>query len=453
MRLARHSPDPRLLALGMTDASAFVLAFYLASFGIDAGLTILDDTLTMRAFLTLIYTFIMILIFVSIGLYEHKAVVEPKTAAIRLLAAVIVGIIPALFFSIYFGLFDSWRVFVIAIPTALAFTLGLRQIFLWLVRKDLFRRRILLLGDTAGIERVRALETERDLTFFRIACIISLAELQFHHNDQNNLLALCRADRIDEIVVAARERRDSLPLNALLRCRFGGIRVVDYADFVEQQTGRVDLDWCRPSWLIFNDGFVQRPLQDAIKRSLDVLLAAIGLFLVAPILLVAAAAIKLEDGGPVLFRQTRVGRNSQHFLILKLRTMRVDAERDGPQWATPNDSRVTRVGRILRRTRIDELPQLINILKGEMSFVGPRPERPEFVELISRELPLFRERHLVRPGLAGWAQLNYPYAASLQDARIKLEYDLYYVKNRSLIFDILILLQTLRVVVWGNGVR
>lgn len=440
MHLARHSLDPRLLALEMTDASALVPTFYLASFGIDAGVPSLDDDLPMRALLARIYTFIIMICFVSIGLYEHNVAVETQTTELRAPSSVMVSVIFAIIINDALGLLDFWRIVSIATPRTLACTQGVLHIFLWLVRTDVFRRRILHLGDTAGTERVRALETERDLTFFRIACIISLAESQFHNNDQNNLLALCRADRIDEIVVAARERRDSLPLNALLRCRFGGIRVVDYADFVEQQTGKVGLDWCRPSWLIFNDGFVQRPLQDAIKRSLDVLLAAIGLFLVAPILLVAAAAIKLEDGGPVLFRQTRVGRNSQHFLILKLRTMRVDAERDGPQWATPNDSRVTRVGRILRRTRIDELPQLIHILKGEMSFVGPRPERPEFVELISRELPLFPERHLVRPGLAGWAQLNYPYAASLKDARIKLEYDLYYVKNRSLIFDILILL-------------
>ena len=231
------------------------------------------------------------------------------------------------------------------------------------------------------------------------------------------------------------------------------MQVSDYHDFCERVAGRVDVDRLYPAWLVFSNGFGNTRLDQLGKRLLDVVVAATGLVLASPVLVATALAIRLDDGGPVLYRQVRTGRNGAPFELLKFRSMRVDAERMGAQWAQENDPRVTRVGRLIRRTRVDELPQLLNVLRGEMSLVGPRPERPVFVEQLAVKLPYFRERHRMKPGIAGWAQLNYQYAASLDDARVKLHYDMYYLKNWSLALDLAILTQTLRVVIWGQGVR
>ena len=207
------------------------------------------------------------------------------------------------------------------------------------------------------------------------------------------------------------------------------------------------------SWLVYSEGFTFSAIDRFLKRLLDLVLSVVVLILTAPLLIAGAIAIRSEGKGPILYRQERVTQDGRVFWILKLRTMRVDAEAQGAVWAAKRDTRITRVGSFLRRTRIDELPQLLNILRGDMSFVGPRPERPMFVKELSAQIPLYHERHMVKAGLTGWAQINYPYGASIDDARSKLSYDLYYVKNFSILFDLLILLQTLRVVFWPSGVR
>ena len=222
---------------------------------------------------------------------------------------------------------------------------------------------------------------------------------------------------------------------------------------MERETRRIDLKRLDLSWILFADGFFFGVLDRALKRTADILASFLLLAIVAPFLLVAMALVWLDDGAPVFYRQQRVTRHGVRFHILKLRTMRRDAEARGAVWAAERDPRITRVGTFLRRTRLDELPQLFNILRGDMSFVGPRPERPEFVEALSREIPLYAERHAVKAGLTGWAQINYPYGASLDDARSKLSYDLYYIKNFSILFDVLIIAQTLRAVLWPSGVR
>jgi sugar transferase (PEP-CTERM system associated) len=257
----------------------------------------------------------------------------------------------------------------------------------------------------------------------------------------------------DQIVVAVDERR-GLPMAELVACRTSGYPVIEYMRFLEREIGRIDMKRLELGWLIYADGFRTTPLDRALKRGLDVAVSLVLLILTAPALLAAALAIRLQDGGAALYRQNRVTQDGRVFEILKLRTMTVAAEAGGAQWAAAGDARVTAVGRFLRRSRIDELPQLINILRGDMAFVGPRPERPEFTRELAAQLPLYDERHRVKAGLTGWAQVNYPYGASLDDARSKLSYDLYYVKNQSLFFDLLIILQTLRVVLWpGSGVR
>jgi sugar transferase (PEP-CTERM system associated) len=261
--------------------------------------------------------------------------------------------------------------------------------------------------------------------------------------------------RIREIVVAMREQRGGrLPLDALLSCRLQGVPVTDLPALFERVAGAVHLESLKASWLIYGKGFQQGLARRTVKRAFDLLAASALLLLAAPIMLIAAAAIYIESGRPIVFRQERIGLAGRSFMLFKFRSMRPDAERDGvPRWAASGDPRITRVGRFLRRGRIDELPQIFNILRGEMSFVGPRPERPFFVAQLSRHVPFYAVRHAVKPGLTGWAQVRYSYGASVEDAVRKLEYDLYYVKNHSLLLDLITLLLTVRVVLLGEGAR
>jgi sugar transferase (PEP-CTERM system associated) len=267
---------------------------------------------------------------------------------------------------------------------------------------------------------------------------------------ESNYLNLAIAHDVDQIVVAPDERR-GMRLEKLLDCKKNGFPVVQHLAFVEREAKRVDLAWIELGWFLYSDGYRFGPIDRALKRLLDVAVSLVVLGFGAFLLVPAAVAVKLQDGGPVFYAQTRVTRGGRLFRILKLRTMRVDAERAGAQWAAAGDNRVTRVGRFLRHTRIDEIPQLINVLRGDMSLVGPRPERPEFIGQLADKIPLFEERLTVNAGLTGWAQINYPYGASIEDARAKLGYDLYYVKNFSILFDMLILLQTLRVVLFPGA--
>lgn len=260
---------------------------------------------------------------------------------------------------------------------------------------------------------------------------------------------------IDEVIVAVRDQRGSgVPMKELLACRVAGIRVLDMPTFFERTRGEVPINSLKASWFIYGQGFSQNITRSAIKRTFDIA-ASVSLTLLAwPIVVLAILAIKVESPGPALYRQERVGRNGRSFTILKLRSMTVDAEKDGvAKWAAANDCRVTRVGKFIRKTRIDELPQLFNVLRGEMSFVGPRPERPAFVRELKQSIPYYELRHSVKPGLTGWAQVRFSYGASIEDATKKLHYDLYYVKNHSLILDILILFETVRVILRQEGSR
>jgi sugar transferase (PEP-CTERM system associated) len=260
---------------------------------------------------------------------------------------------------------------------------------------------------------------------------------------------------VDEIVVALTERRSgSMPLRELLDCKVSGTKVYDLNTHFEKTLGQIRIDYLSASWLIFGDGFNQGAWRTAVKRAFDILCASLLLVVSAPVMLLAAVIIKFESPGPVLYRQERVGRNGRNFSIAKFRSMRDDAEKDGrPRWASANDTRVTRVGQIIRRLRIDELPQLLNVLRGDMSLVGPRPERPYFVEQLTQEIPFYALRHSVKPGVTGWAQVRYPYGATIEDSQEKLQFDLYYVKNHSLFLDLVVLMETVGVVLTGKGAR
>jgi len=267
-----------------------------------------------------------------------------------------------------------------------------------------------------------------------------------------DLPALVEETRPDLIVVAQMNRRGNFPAKALIDCRMRGIQVEDWPTFYEKETGKILVTDLRPSWLIFSDGFVKTPRTEIVKRLVDVALSLVGLMLALPVMAVVAAAIKMESRGPALFRQPRLGQNGRVFILNKFRSMREDAEKEtGPVWAQQQDPRVTRVGAFLRKTRLDELPQLFNVLVGDMSFIGPRPERPEFVYELQKQIPFYMERLSVKPGITGWAQVRYRYGASVEDALEKLQYDLYYIKNLSLFLDLLILINTIQVVLFARG--
>jgi sugar transferase (PEP-CTERM system associated) len=268
-----------------------------------------------------------------------------------------------------------------------------------------------------------------------------------------DLLSLTDELRPDLVLVALAEMRRAFPAEELVECRLQGINVEDWPTFYERQTGKILISNLRPSWLIFADGFVKTDTTRIVKRAMDITLAFIGLVVTLPLMAVVACAIKLNSKGPVLFTQQRVGERGRIFVLKKFRSMSVDAEANGPVWAAACDPRVTRVGRWLRRTRLDELPQFWNVLAGDMSFVGPRPERPEFVATLQREIPFYMGRHSVRPGITGWAQVRHRYAASIEDSMEKLQYDLYYIKNLSPLLDLVILLSTLQVVLFTRGSR
>ncbi len=328
-----------------------------------------------------------------------------------------------------------------------------RLVFNRIMRERWFIRRILVLGSAPRIARLRQLAAGGRGRLFEP--VVPARDAGAGAVDPLLSLDALRRQRIWGIVVAGSPADpDSIPLRALLDCKLRGVSVLDEAGFCEQHLGRIDLDSIRADWLLFADGFANSRFSSVVKRSFDIGVSLALLLLTLPLMLLTAVLIRLESPGPVLYRQQRVGLHGRPFTLLKFRSMSIDAEKGGsPRWATQQDPRITRVGSFIRPMRIDELPQLINVLHGEMSMIGPRPERPHFVEQLGRIIPFYTERSYVKPGITGWAQVNYPYGASVEDARQKLSYDLYYVKNRSLLLDLFILLATIRVILFREGAR
>ena len=271
--------------------------------------------------------------------------------------------------------------------------------------------------------------------------------------DFKQISSICRTCQIDRVIVALDERRGSLPLEQLLQCRLKGIHVDDGITFGESLSGKLSIENLHPSTIIFSNGFRGVLVYKGIKRVIDLLASFLGLLVFLPLCLMIALAIKLDSRGPVLYRQERIGQDGKLFSLIKFRSMTVDAEKDGPVWAVVNDQRVTRVGRWLRKLRLDEITQIINVIKGEMSIVGPRPERPFFVKKLEKEVPFYSHRHAVKPGITGWAQILYPYGATREDAQEKLKYDLYYIKHMSPIMDLRIISETAKIVLLGRGSR
>lgn len=457
----------RLLSAG-TALFLIELALLVAAWPLAAALALSPLPLERRAGilpLTLFVAFYLLFAYAT-GLYRREALLETRRSLGRVPIAAGLGALvaaaPAAFLPSPFAAEGSATLFAAALILFSLVGWAARVLMFTLIDRGAFRRRILVIGagerawELAFLLRREGRAVGMEITFVHHAALGGVDPRLAEERDsrivttENGFVAIAREIDADQVVVAPDERR-GMPMEALLACRTGGFPVYEFQRFLEKEIGRVDMKRLDYSWLLYADGFTFTAVDLFLKRTLDIAVSTILLFLTLPILVGAAIAIKLEDGGPILYRQARVTKDGRVFKILKLRTMRQDAERAGAMWAKKSDPRVTRIGRLLRRMRIDELPQLVNILKGDMSFVGPRPERPEFVKDLAEKLPLYNERHLVRAGLTGWAQINYPYGASLDDARSKLSYDLFYVKNFSVLFDVLIIIQTLRVVLWPGG--
>jgi len=395
------------------------------------------------------------------GMYGNEGLRSMRFATARLLAAISLGVI---FLSVLGFLLPTatlWRAnSLYAMLFAIAVLFLIRLVLTQSGGTEAFRRRILVLGAGPRAARLAALADAPGSGLEMVGFVaMSAAEKTVPgavpREKLDNLSDHVVMLRAGEVVLALEERRNALPLNDLLRVKTTGVHVNDIASFIERETGRVDLATTNPSGLIFSDGFsAGQRISKVGKRMFDILASLIVLVIGLPLIVIAGIAVMLDSRGPVFYRQPRVGLFGEPYDIFKIRSMRTDAEAAGKAvWAAENDPRVTRVGRVIRKLRIDELPQTWCVLKGDMSFVGPRPERPSFVEELEKKLPYYAERHMVKPGLTGWAQINYPYGASVEDARVKLEYDLYYAKNYSPFLDLLILLQTVRVVLWPEGAR
>ncbi|WP_067561405.1 TIGR03013 family XrtA/PEP-CTERM system glycosyltransferase [Halofilum ochraceum] len=399
----------------------------------------------------------------AVGLYNRRLRDGLEGIVVRIVLAFAGGTtLTALIYYAFPQIFLGRGVLFIALALGFLAVLILRAEILGIARYEEGKRRVLVLGAGQRAEVLSRLRRRTDLIGLRIVGYVRhandrLAVPESELVELDAPLSTWAIDHgIDEIVVGPDERRQNLDMHQLLLCRAHGMVVSDVATFYERETGRVSLDILLPSWLAFSTGFHSSFIGDRVKRLFDIVVSLSLLILASPLILLAALAVWIESGfrGPILYRQARVGTNDTVFQVLKFRSMRPDAEADGTaRWATAGDDRVTSVGRILRRYRIDELPQIFNVLRGEMSFVGPRPERPEFVDHLEGIFPRYADRHRVKPGLTGWAQIRYPYGASDRDAFEKLQYDLYYVKNRNLQLDLTILLQTAEVVLWGKGAR
>jgi sugar transferase (PEP-CTERM system associated) len=383
--------------------------------------------------------------------------------ALRLIQSfVMAGVILSLLYYAFENLELGRGIFLLHPPIALVALMGWRMTYYWALQQDSFVENVLILGTgSTAIGLARELVGHKK-EGFRVVGFLSQDPSEVGKSLFNpsvvgtfdELVRVAELRRVHSVVVALEDQRGKLPLSDLVTCKLRGVRVAQADEFFETLTGQIPVRQLRPSSIIFSPGFRKPRFFNNTRRVVEFILGAIGLVLSAPFLLLAAVAIALESGFPILFRQERVGEHGKTFMLMKLRTMRQDAEKNGAVWASANgDPRITRVGQFLRKTRIDELPQFLNVLKGDMSFVGPRPERPVFVEELEALIPYYGERHSVKPGITGWAQVRNGYTSSVEESEAKLRYDLYYIKNMSFWLDLQIVLDTFKVIVFGRGAR
>jgi sugar transferase (PEP-CTERM system associated) len=465
VRVFNHHLHSSFYWLVAVDALLFVLAFYAGTYLYflpqPGGFQNYLDQVPIRAGM---FAAINVLCLGAMGLYEPRM----REGASGILLRTIGGFLAAgmIMAAIFYVLPDlhMWRgIYFYAAATAFAVNLLSRSAVTSVAGREQFKNRVLVYGSgqaAATITNTMRRNSDRKgftlVGFVRVGGEDPQVEGERIINLRQSLSDYTRQTEIDQIVIALDDKREALPMDDLFACRLKGVEVFDLVNFFEREAGKILVDHATPGWMSFTDGFKRSASSRIAKRWFDVTASVVLLLAAWPFMLLTALAIWLEDGfgSPVLFRQERVGRHGKTFDVLKFRSMTVDAEGDGKaRWATKNDSRVTRVGNFIRKTRIDELPQILNVLAGDMAFIGPRPERPQFVKELTERIPYYHARHCVKPGITGWAQLCYPYGASEKDARHKLEFDLYYVKNHSLFLDFMICLTTVEVVLFGKGAR
>jgi sugar transferase (PEP-CTERM system associated) len=465
LRFLRRQAVRWLLLLGFCEllllAASLSLAMYLRYFNAPDELAEFSRHLLERS---LLFASVIMLGMAALGQYQaHMRSSWFGLLARQIVAFALGGIGLIVAYYVVPQAYVGRGVMGIALLLGLILVMAFRTVFMRLVEIEALKRQVLILGAGQRAAQIHnRMRRRSDRRGFSIVGYVPCPnETTVVPADQLlrlniSLQSLVQRRQVDEIVVGVDDRRGSLPMDDLLECRQSGITITDLTTFCERESGRVQLSLLDPSWLVFSGGFNATPLRRLSKRCFDLAAAMVLMVLTWPLMLMMVLAIRIESGAgqPILYRQERVGERGKTFWLLKFRSMRTDAELDGiARWASKHDDRVTRVGRIARKLRFDELPQLWNVLKGEMSIVGPRPERPQFVADLEPKIRYYNLRHCLKPGLAGWAQLSYPYGASEEDAAEKLKYDLFYVKNHNLMLDLLILVQTVEVVLFGRGAR
>ena len=469
VRLFNHHFRLSFVFLALCEACIFCGSIYLAIAIRFSTLDFNSEELILSIgsipYKALVFTIVQMLSMISLGLYQIDQFRE-NTSFLQIISRIFLSMVLAsIFLMVVYYILPSSQigrgVYALALLLSLTFVIIARRIFDLTANEDIFTSRVLIIGIGKSAATFLGIEERPSTSRFKIKGFVGTpGQTRVVPEDVivdigNSLLAKSRALGIDEIVVVLDDRRKGFPVQHLLDCKLAGIKITDPVSFLEREQGKVNLALLNPSWMIFSDGFTVSLLKTTISRLFDIVASLSIVIITAPILLLTAFLIALEGGfkQPVFYRQERVGKNGQSFNLLKFRSMQVNAEKGGAQWASQNDARVTRIGKFIRKVRIDELPQILNILKGDMRLVGPRPERPEFVSKLSKSITMYSQRLSVKPGLAGWAQLKYPYGATEEDAYEKLQYDLYYIKNANPVMDFFILLQTLEVVLFGKGAR
>ncbi len=464
LRIFNHYVRVPFLVLGAIELAGIFGSVILASYILMAYKfheTEFVNSLSLKAG---VMTSVMLLSMIASGLYQARLREGTLGFILRLTTSYLLAIVGlSLIFYIFPDLLLGRGVMAISLGASFAFIVLIRWL-LFLTDPGIFKKRILVLGAGKRASAITELRRKSDQFGFIILGFVHLrgesdvVEKEKILNLNMPLLDYVDRNDVDEIVVAIEDRRKGIPMRELLDCKMRGVDIIDVLTFFERETGKVRLDQLHPSWLLFSDGFNQGGMRAFTKRAFDIVISTCLFLVTWPLMLLTTIAIWLESrckfDTPILYKQVRVGEGGRPFQVMKFRSMVVDAEKSGKaQWATKNDSRITRVGKLIRKIRVDELPQIFNVFRGDMSFVGPRPERPEFVVMLSEKIAYYAERHHVKPGITGWAQLLYPYGSSEKDALEKLQYDLYYVKNHSIFLDFLIMLQTAEVVLFGRGAR
>jgi sugar transferase (PEP-CTERM system associated) len=464
IRLFGHYVSGLYLLLGVLEAMMFFGALYVGVlFRFDFNIPEVSDY-TGDVFTTaLSYSASMTAAMIAMGLYQRGIQGGEAGFLVRLGISFLLGTtLMSLVFYAFPITFFGRGVFVYSLVFSLMGVMAIRSLFVRFVGSDYQKRRVLALGTGSKAKLIQELLENEPETGISLVGYVRLHDSENVIDEaqqiqyRESLFQLAMAKQVDEIVVAVDDQRKRLPVDEILDCKMSGIQVLDLLTFFEKETSRIKISLLHPSWIFFSTGFHAGIAQQYGKRLLDICASLFILLMAFPVMLIIAAASLIESWGrdPVFYHQERVGLNGKVFKVHKFRSMRVDAESDGvARWASENDNRITRVGAFMRKTRLDELPQVFNVLVGNMSLVGPRPERPEFVTELSKAIPYYAERHRVKPGVTGWAQLLYPYGSTTDDAREKLQFDLYYVKNASLFLDLIILLETVEVVLLGKGAR